>query len=94
MMAPTNEIVAELNRRAQALRISEGEIDPSGPSVSAGDYRLHVGDHVATRHNDRKLHTDRVLMVKNRDQWEIDAVHPGGSLTVSGRSGTIRLPAE
>ena len=94
MMAPTNEIVVDLNGRAQALRVREGEIDPTGPSVSAGDYRLHVGDQVATRQNDRQLHTDRGLMVKNRDQWEIDAVHPGGALTVSGRTGTVRLPAD
>ncbi|MDQ6944740.1 MAG: AAA family ATPase, partial [Actinomycetota bacterium] len=94
MMAPTNEIVVDLNRRAQALRLREGEIDPAGPSVSVSNYRLHVGDQVATRQNARQLHTDRGLMVKNRDQWEIDAVHPGGSLTVSGRAGTIRLPAD
>jgi conjugative relaxase-like TrwC/TraI family protein len=94
MMAPTNEIVVDLNRRAQALRVREGEIDPAGPSVGAGDYRLHVGDLVATRQNDRQLHTDRGLMVKNRDQWEVETVHPGGALTVSGKSGTVRLPAD
>jgi hypothetical protein len=94
MMAPRNEIVVELNRRAQALRAQSGAIDPGGPSVEAGNYRLHVGDHVATRHNDRQLHTDRGLMVKNRDRWELDAVHPGGGLTVSGKTGTVRLPAD
>lgn len=33
-------------------------------------------------------------MVKNRDQWEVEAVHPGGALTVSGKTGTVRLPAD
>jgi conjugative relaxase-like TrwC/TraI family protein len=94
MMAPTTEIVVDLNRRAQALRVREGEIDPTRPSVSAGDYRLHVGDQVATRQNDRQLHTDRGLMVKNRDRWEVEAVHPGGALTVSGKTGTVRLPVD
>jgi conjugative relaxase-like TrwC/TraI family protein len=94
MMAPTNEIVVDLNLRAQALRVREGEIDPAGPSVGAGHYRLHVGDRLATRQNDRHLHTDRGFMVKNRDQWEVEAVHPGGALTVSGKSGTVRLPAD
>ncbi|MGI8807700.1 MAG: MobF family relaxase [Acidimicrobiales bacterium] len=94
MMAPTNEIVVDLNRRAQALRAREGEIDPTGPWVSAGGYRLHIGDQVATRQNDRQLHTDRGLMVKNRDQWEVEGVHPGGALTVSGKTGTVRLPAD
>jgi conjugative relaxase-like TrwC/TraI family protein len=94
MMAPTNEIVVELNRRAQALRVREGQIDPTGPWLHAGDYRLHVGDQVATRKNDRQLHTDRGLMVKNRDQWEVEAVHPGGGLTLSGKTGSVRLPAD
>jgi hypothetical protein len=94
MMAPTTDIVVDLNRRAQSLRIREGEIDPTGLSISAGDYRLHVGDQVATRQNDRQLHTDRGFMVKNRDQWEVEAVHPGGALTVSGKSGTVRLPSD
>ena len=62
--------------------------------MSAAGYQLHVGDRVATRKNDRHLHTDRGFMVKNRDQWEVEAVHPGGALTVSGESGTVRLPGD
>ena len=93
MMAPTNETVVELNLSAQALRAEAGEIDMHGPSVSVGDYRLFRGDVVATRQNDRELHTDRGLMVKNRDQWVVTDVHRG-DVTVSGRTGTVRLPAE
>jgi hypothetical protein len=33
-------------------------------------------------------------MVKNRDHWTITTVHPDHSLTLTGRSGTVRLPAE
>ena len=33
-------------------------------------------------------------MVKNRDRWTVDAIHRDGSVTVTGRSGEIRLPAE
>ena len=93
MMASTNETVVKLNLRAQDLRAEAGEIDIHGLSVSVGDYRLFRGDVVATRRNDRELHTDRGLMVKNRDQWEITDVHRG-DVTVSGRTGTVRLPAE
>ena len=93
MMAPTNETVVELNLRAQDLRAEAGEIDIFGPSVSVGDYQFFRGDVVATRRNDRELHTDRGLMVKNRDQWEITDVHRG-DVTVSGRTGTVRLPAD
>ena len=93
MMAPTNETAAELNLRAQDLRAEAGEIDILGPSVSVGDRRLYCGDLVATRRNDRHLRTDRGLMIKNRDQWEITEVHRG-ALTVTGRTGTVRLPAD
>ena len=33
-------------------------------------------------------------MVKNRDHWTIEAIHPDGAVSVSGRSGTVRLPAD
>ena len=94
MMAPTNDTVGLLNQRAQQRRAEAGEIDLDGPSVPAGGYRLVTGDVVATRHNERQLRTDRGLMVKNRDQWEVEAVHSGGALTVSGSTGTVRLPAD
>jgi hypothetical protein len=66
----------------------------SRASVAAGGYRLHVGDLVATRLNDRELRTDCGLTVKNRDRWDILAVHRDGSLTVSGRTGHVQLPPE
>ncbi|MDQ4130131.1 MAG: relaxase domain-containing protein, partial [Actinomycetota bacterium] len=94
MMALTNETVVKLNQRAQCLRGEAGELRLDRRSVAAGEYRLYVGDVVATRHNDRDLRTDRGFMVKNRDQWEVAALHRDGALTVSGRTGTVRLPAE
>ncbi len=94
MMAPTNESVVALNHRAQAMRGQAGEIDLTGPSVEVGSYRLHVGDAVATRRNDREMRTDRGTMVKNRDRWDVLAVHHDGALSVAGRTGTARLPAD
>ena len=32
-------------------------------------------------------------MIRNRDQWTIDTVHRNGDLTVTGQTGTARLPA-
>jgi hypothetical protein len=32
-------------------------------------------------------------MVKNRDHWTIEAIHTDGAVTVSGRAGSVRLPA-
>lgn len=93
MMAPSNEAVVALNRAAQWRRLGAGQLDLEGPSLEVGQYRLHPGDLVATRQNDRKLVTDRHLMVKNRDRWTVEAVHRDGSLSVAGRTGRVRLPA-
>ena len=32
-------------------------------------------------------------MVKNRDHWTIDTIHPDGTVTVTGRTGRVRLPS-
>ncbi len=94
MMAPTNEAVVSLNHRAQQLRARAGEIDPDSASVVAGSYSIHAGDRVATRRNERHLRTNRGLMVKNRDHWDVLAVHRDGGLSLAGRSGEVRLPRE
>jgi hypothetical protein len=93
LMAPTNEAVERLNQRAQRARIDAGEIDPSGPSVTAGVYRVHHGDEIVTRHNDRQLLTDRGEMVRNRATWTVEAVERDGSVRASGRHGSVHLPA-
>ncbi|MGH9164245.1 MAG: hypothetical protein ACRDZW_01880, partial [Acidimicrobiales bacterium] len=92
MMAPTNAAVIALNTEAQRRRIDAGQLDAE--SISVGPYCLHVGDVVATRHNDRHLVTDCHRMVKNRDRWTVEALHRDGSLSVSGRTGAVRLPAD
>lgn len=92
LMTPTNEVVERLNQRCQQLRKSVGEIDPNDRRVTAGSYRIFVGDEIATRQNDRHLVTDRGVTVKNRAVWIVDDVHADGSLTASGSQGTVRLP--
>ena len=94
LAAPTNETVARLNHAAQRRRIDAGDLNPRGRHVDANGYRFHAGDEIATRRNDRQLHTDQGLtMIRNRDQWTIATVHRNGDLTVTGRTGTTRLPA-
>lgn len=53
-----------------------------------------MGDEVVTRRNNRCLHTDKGLMVKNRDHWTITAIHPDRSVTLIGRTGKVRLPVD
>lgn len=94
LMANTNHTVDRLNQRAQHHRIEAGELDPHGPALNLDGQRLLVGDEVVTRHNQRSLRTDRGVMVKNRDHWTIERIDSDGGVTVTGRSGTVRLPAD
>ena len=94
LMANTNLTVDRLNLAAQQRRIDAHELDPNGPALDVARERLFVGDEVVTRRNQRTLRTDRDVMVKNRDHWTIEAIHPDGAVTVTGRTGRVRLPAD
>jgi hypothetical protein len=94
LMANSTDTVAQLNRLAQHTRTKTGELDANAPSMRIGDGWILEGDEVVTRRNDRTLRTDRGLMVKNRDHWTITTIHPDHSVTLTGRTGTIRLPAQ
>ncbi len=94
LAAPTNDVVVRLNEQAQQRLLQTGELSGRGRSLQAGPYRLHAGDEIATRRNHRQLETDRGIAVRNRDHWTIDTVHRNRDLTVTGASGTIRLPAD
>ena len=93
LMSPTNETTERLNLRAQQLRISAGEIDPAERHLTVGPYTLRVGDEIATRQNDRTLTTDRNEMVRNRSVWTIRRIGDDDSLVVTGKNGTVDLPA-
>jgi ATP-dependent exoDNAse (exonuclease V) alpha subunit len=67
LMANNTDTVSHLNQLAQQTRITAKELDPTGPRLRMGDTLMLVGDEVVTRRNNRRLRTDRGLMVKNRD---------------------------
>jgi conjugative relaxase-like TrwC/TraI family protein len=94
LMANTNHTVHRLNQLTQQRRIATGELDPNGPTLDVARERLLVGDEVVTRRNQRALRTDHGVMVKNRDHWTIEAIHTDGTVTITGRAGTVRLPAD
>jgi ATP-dependent exoDNAse (exonuclease V) alpha subunit len=94
LMASSTDTTARLNRLAQHTRITAGELAFNATRLTVGEERMLVGDEVVTRRNDRNLRTDQGLMVKNRDHWTITTVHPDQSVTLTGRTGTVRLPAE
>jgi ATP-dependent exoDNAse (exonuclease V) alpha subunit len=93
-MANTNQAVNRLNQLAQITRFIDGEISIQKGRLRIGEEVVCVGDEVVTRRNDRTLRTSEDVMVKNRDRWVIQTIHPDRGITVAGGSGTIRLPAD
>ena len=100
MLAPTRDLVSELNQQARAHRLDGLDArDPStvGPTRRLADgNEASVGELVITRENDRRLRTSATDWVKNGDRWSVLQVHDDGALTVQHlRHGrTVRLPAE
>ena len=91
MLAPTRELVAELNRRAREHRL--GNV-PVGREVRLGDgNRASVGDMIITRANDRRLRLSATDWVKNGDRWTITHVDRSGGLTVRHSRGQLQVPA-
>jgi len=93
MLAPSRELVRELNDRARADRL--------GAETPAEELRLNdgtcasVGDVVLTRRNDRRLGVSNTDWVKNGDRWTVTHI-TGGNLTVRHRGSglTTVLPAD
>jgi conjugative relaxase-like TrwC/TraI family protein len=94
MLAPTRDLVAELNQRARAHRLASAPTP--GPEVALADgNRASAGELIITRHNDRRLRTSATDWVKNGDRWIVLTAHQDGGLRVqhSGSGRTIDLPA-
>ncbi len=100
MLAPTRDLVSELNQQARAHRL-EG-IDPADVASSGPVRRLadgneaSIGDLIITRNNDRRLRTSATDWVKNGDRWTVLEIHDGGDLTVqhTQHGRTVRLPGD
>jgi len=97
MLAPSNETVTRLNHTAQQTLIQAALLDGSGRRLTtpAGD-RLHVGDEIVTRRNQRTITTTQQHSIKNRDRWTITNIGTDGSIHAN-RTGkpaeSVRLPA-
>jgi len=100
MLAPTRELVADLNQRARAHRLDGTDPASIGRTVRLSDGNdASIGDLIITRRNQRSLRMTRTDWVKNGDRWTIlDVVESGaakGSLRVqhmkTGR--LLELPA-
>jgi conjugative relaxase-like TrwC/TraI family protein len=94
MLAPTRELVAELNRRARDHRLDHC---PASSEVRLADgNQASVGDVIITRSNDRRLRLTATDWVKNGDRWTISRVGQQGDLTVRHNRShrTVRLTAD
>ena len=93
MLAPTRDLVAELNRRARHHRLN-GDV-PNGVVRLADGNQASVGDVIITRSNNRRLRLTATDWVKNGDRWTITAIGQKGDLTVRHNRSrlTVRLPA-
>jgi hypothetical protein len=94
MLAPSRELVAQLNRRARAHRLDHSP--PSREVRLADGNQASVGDVIITRANDRRLRLTATDWVKNGDRWTITRISKQGELTVRHKRGhvTVRLPAD
>ena len=94
MLAPTRELVAELNRRARDHRLDHS---PTSSEVRLADgNQASVGDVIITRANDRRLRLTATDWVKNGDRWTITGIGRHGELTVRHNRShlTVRLPID
>jgi stage III sporulation protein SpoIIIAA len=92
MIAPTRDLVAELNRRARAHRLDHSAA-ASEVSLADGN-QASVGDVIITRANDRRLRVTATDWVKNGDRWTVTQVGKHGDITVRHTRShlTVRLP--
>ena len=82
MLAPTRDLVADLDHRARTHRLGG---TPAGREVQLADGNLaSVGDVIITRSNDRRLRVSASDWVKNGDRWTITHI---------GRRGDLVCPA-
>jgi hypothetical protein len=94
MIAPTRELVAQLNRRAREHRLDHSAATAEVPLADGN--QASVGDVIITRRNDRRLRLTATDWVKNGDRWMITHVTKHGDLTVrhTRRHLTVRLPSD
>ena len=72
MLAPTRELVSELNQRARDERLA-GNVPASVIELADGNL-ASAGDTIITRMNERKLPVSATDFVKNGDRWTVISV--------------------
>ena len=93
MLAPTRQLVAELNRQARDHRLNRNV--PHAAVRLADGNQASIGDVIITRANDRRLRLTATDWVKDGDRWTITRIGRRRDLTVRHNRSqlTVRLPA-
>ncbi|UZK92675.1 hypothetical protein OIO89_00815 (plasmid) [Mycobacterium ulcerans] len=97
LLAPTNDIVDDLNARARLDRLAAATSRRTGREVVLSDgLAASAGDVIRSRDNARRLRIGRTDYVRNGYHYTIDRVHADGSVTATHRGSgqRITLPAD
>ena len=94
LIAPTRQLVTDLNARARTDLIATGHVTPLREVPLRDGTRASTGDRIVTRRNDRRLRAGR-RWIRNGDHWTVTATHADGSLTATAPGGgpQVTLPA-
>ncbi len=94
MLAPTRDLVADLNTRARTDRLAGHA--PKREVTLADGLAASVGDVIISRRNDRRLRVSATDWVKNGDRWTITAITRDGRIRArhTRHQRTVTLPAD
>jgi DNA primase catalytic core len=95
MLAPTRDLVTDLNTRAREDRLTRHR-SKTGREVTLVDgTKASAGDTVITRTNDRRIPITQTDWVKNGDRWAVTKVGRDGALHVTHLTTkrNVTLPA-
>ncbi|MCX4099261.1 MobF family relaxase [Nocardia sp. alder85J] len=96
LLAPTRDLVTDLNQRARTARLTRGETT-AGPGVRLADgLTASTGDVITTRRNHYRLWISATDHVRNGYRWRVTDVHDDGRVTAAhlGTGRTVTLPAD
>ena len=98
MLAPTRDIVHDLNQQARTHRLATqpGSAEIGREIRLADGSQASIGDTIITRANNRRLRTSRTDWVKNGDRWTIRDINQRGDLRVQHQQTRrlVTLPAD
>ena len=93
MLAPTRDLVSQLNQRARSHRL-DGTAPAAEIALADGNH-ASPGDVVITRRNDRRLRLNATDWVKNGDRWTIQTIASDGVRVRHTQTGRhITLPTD